>query len=180
MNDATNSDSILSLVTAVVALNDGRLVGRTRFQKTMYLLQKLGLQTPFDFEYHYYGPYSAELAEAIDAASQTDELDEGFGFGYHGTPYSIFTTDAEVPLQVADVSAEEIRDWLTRLAQYTGTDLELASTIVFLRDEFGVPNAMIDSKVNELKPVKASPDRLSRAWHLLRSLGLSRDRNAVA
>lgn len=175
-----NDRNILSMIQAIVALNSGRLVGRTRFQKTVYLLEKLGLEGPFDFEYHYYGPYSAELAEAIDVASVTGDLSEAFGVGYHGTPYSIFTTSAEPPSRVANVSGEDVRGWLGSLARYTGTDLELASTILFLRDECDVPSADLDSKVIELKPVKASSDHLSRAWHLLETLGLSHDQNTVA
>lgn len=175
-----NDRNILSFVQAIVALNSGRVVGRTRFQKTVYLLEKLGLEGPFDFDYHHYGPYSAELAEAIDAASVTGNLIETFGVGYHGTPYSIFTTTTEPPSSVANVPGEDIRGWLRSLARYTGTDLELASTILFLRDECDVPSADLDSKVSDLKPVKASPDHLSRAWHLLETLGLSHDRNTVA
>jgi uncharacterized protein YwgA len=175
-----NDRNILSLVQAIVALNSGRLVGRTRFQKTVYLLEKLGLEGPLDFDYHHFGPYSAELAEAIDAASVTGDLSESFGVGYHGTRYSIFVTNAEPVSQVANVSGEDVRDWLGTLARYTGTDLELASTILFLRDECEIPSTDLDSKVAELKPVKASPDRLSRAWHLLKSLGLSQDQSVVA
>ena len=41
------------------------LVGRTRFQKTAYFLEAAGVGYGFDFSYHYYGPYSEELAVAV-------------------------------------------------------------------------------------------------------------------
>ena len=45
-------------VTALVNLNGGRIVGKTRLQKTVYLLKECGIDLGFDFDYHHYGPYS--------------------------------------------------------------------------------------------------------------------------
>src|SRR5262245_44093321 len=85
-------DAAVEMVANVVALNSGRLVGRTRFQKTMYLLSQLGVRIPFEFEYHHYGPYSAELADALDAAVGIKWLKEDTGIGYHDSAYSIFSS----------------------------------------------------------------------------------------
>lgn len=167
------ADAAIDVVANVVALNGGRLVGRTRFQKTMYLLSRLGVQMQFDFEYHHYGPFAAELADAIDAAVATEVLTEKFGVGYHDSAYSIFTTDAKKPVSVGGVRGSEVEKWLGILEQFTGTDLELAATILYLRDEYDVPESKLDDEVKLLKPVKASDNRLKRAWHVLAELGLN-------
>src|SRR5712692_9229877 len=55
-------------VAAVVDAAGGRLVSRVRLQKTVYLLEQLGFGSGFEFEYHYFGPYSRELDAAVSDA----------------------------------------------------------------------------------------------------------------
>jgi uncharacterized protein len=167
-----SGDEQIDTIRAIVALNGGRMVGRTRLQKTAYLLKRLGAEVPFDFEYHHYGPFSAELAEALDAASEERLITETYGIGYHQSPYSIITTDARSPERLGGVPAEEATDWLRTLNGYTGTDLELAATLVFLRDEEGVTEENLEDELAALKPVKATRDRIARAWRVLESLDL--------
>jgi len=52
------------IVAAVVAAARGPLIGRVRLQKTVYLLDRVGLNSGFDYEYHHYGPYSRDLDNA--------------------------------------------------------------------------------------------------------------------
>jgi len=35
---------------------DGELVGKVRLQKTVYLLDQIGMGSGFTYEYHHYGP----------------------------------------------------------------------------------------------------------------------------
>jgi hypothetical protein len=44
----------------------GEVVGKIRLQKEVYLLDQIGLQSGFPFEYHHYGPYSEMLAEQVE------------------------------------------------------------------------------------------------------------------
>ena len=53
---------------AIVRDAGGRLVGRTRLQKVAYLTQLAGFAGDFPFEYRHYGPYSEDLAEAMEIA----------------------------------------------------------------------------------------------------------------
>ncbi|WP_018130887.1 hypothetical protein [Effusibacillus pohliae] len=43
----------------------GSVHGRKKFQKMVHLLTSSGADFPFTFEYHHFGPYSAELQEEI-------------------------------------------------------------------------------------------------------------------
>ena len=46
----------------------GELVGRTRLQKVAYLCQLAGFSADFPFEYRHFGPFSEELADAMQIA----------------------------------------------------------------------------------------------------------------
>src|SRR4030043_618105 len=66
------------LVPLFLAKHLGKLKGKTRFQKLVFLIQKEAdtdkiQASSFDYEIHYYGPYSAELATTLEKL-QTDHL----------------------------------------------------------------------------------------------------------
>ncbi len=50
--------------------------GRKKMQKIVHLLEMVGLDLPFKYEYHHYGPYSAELQEEINYLVQHGFLSE--------------------------------------------------------------------------------------------------------
>src|SRR5437879_1961262 len=85
-------------IAGLVKLNGGRLVGRTRLQKSVYLLRLCGVDLGFDFDYHYYGPYSEELASAARDAEALDLIEVEWKTSY-GNEYAIFhsKTDADFP-----------------------------------------------------------------------------------
>jgi uncharacterized protein YwgA len=56
------------LVAEVVRASGGSVYGRVRMQKMFYLLDRMGLGSGLQYEYHHYGPYSAELTEEIKDA----------------------------------------------------------------------------------------------------------------
>src|SRR5262245_49278059 len=79
------------VVAAVVAAAGGRLTGRVRLQKTVYLMDRLGLNSGFDYDYHHYGPYSRDLDNATADAKAFDLVDETFDRRKRdGALYSIF------------------------------------------------------------------------------------------
>jgi uncharacterized protein YwgA len=54
-------NKILSLVNEA-----GRIQGRTKFQKIVYILKIKGANFNERFSYHYYGPYSSDLQLEIE------------------------------------------------------------------------------------------------------------------
>jgi hypothetical protein len=57
----------IDTVLAVIALEpEKRVVGRTLLQKKLYLLNEL-MSSGIRFQPHYYGPYSRDVAEAVDS-----------------------------------------------------------------------------------------------------------------
>ena len=158
------------IVVGVVALNDGQLVGKTRLQKTIFLLEACGLECGIDFDYHNFGPFSSDVAIAVDDARDMGLLRVDERYGYHAVPYAIFETEENAPQGLGNLSAATVRRILQDLSQYSALELEVAATVHYLREtEYG-DDAIEEVKVR--KPVKASRERLERSLQLLGGLGL--------
>ena len=69
----------------------GELVGRTRLQKIAFLMQLAGFGDDFSFEYHHYGPYSEDLAQAMEIAVALGPVKEEERVADWGGRYSIYT-----------------------------------------------------------------------------------------
>ena len=160
------------LVAEVVQLAGGQVVGRVRLQKMFYLLDRIGLQSDFDYEYHYYGPYSAELADTVDDANAFGLIKERpERRASDGVPYSIFEHPA---VEVEDFLGSLERSDAERAVKFmqgeSATVLELAATIDWLRTKENVANWR--QELVRRKGAKAQSGLVGRAEALLRKLGL--------
>ena len=160
----------IEMVTGLVALNDGELVGKVRLQKTFYLLDACGLQSGFDYDFHFYGPFSVDLSRAADDATALGRLKFEDRFGHHEVPYRVFKAshDAPSPDEPGALSVAEVREKLKIMAKYSAAELEIAASIVFLRD-----NGYQDDPVAETrrrKPATATANRIAKAQRLISEL----------
>src|SRR5215472_1618568 len=78
-------------VARIVGDAGGELVGRTRLQKIAFLMQLAGFSDDFPFEYRHYGPYSEELAQAMEIAVALGPVKEEERVADWGGRYSIYT-----------------------------------------------------------------------------------------
>jgi uncharacterized protein YwgA len=126
---------------AKLVLMAGGLQSRKRVQKTVHLLQAAGCRFDLgDFRLHYYGPYSAELAETLDrmtAASllmeSTTETAVGKQYEYRfNNAFERSLTDYEQSElgESARAEIERYRPLLDKLRSTRPRVLELASTMV--------------------------------------------------
>lgn len=53
------------LAGVIAAHHDHQIIGRTRLQKTVRLLQRLGAPLDYDYMLYFYGPYSEGLQAEI-------------------------------------------------------------------------------------------------------------------
>jgi hypothetical protein len=140
----------------------GVLVGRTRLQKVAYLTQLAGFPEGFEFEYRHYGPFSEDLASAIEIASGLGLIEEEERRAEWGGRYSIYkSTDSTPPS--ADSSRSQ---FITAAAQIGAVELELAATAAFLYANEGIGRARPGDPWAETarrKPDKAGDGRLERA-----------------
>lgn len=159
----------------MIALHGGKLVGRTRLQKRAYLLHRCGANFDLPFVYHHYGPYSFDLAEGCIDAQMGKRIKIKEKRGRYGIRYAIFRLkDKEATRRrdrIGALPAEKARSLLKRMERVSDIVLELAATVVFLRDDGRYPdNAVAETKAR--KPLKATDERLGEALSLIRDLGL--------
>lgn len=160
------------LVTEIVALNeDKKLVGKTRLQKTFYLLDQLGMNSGAEFDYHHYGPYSADVASAAEMATLLYDFEaEERHSGARGVSYVAYSSKEEQPKNLGGLPKAQAAAALASMASVSDVVLELAATMVFLQKN-GYAKDFVE-EVRERKPLKATEDRLDRAQKLIKKLGL--------
>jgi len=161
------------IVAAVVAAAGEKLTSRVRLQKSVYLLDLLGLDSGFDYEYYHYGPYSRDLDNAVADAKAFDLLTESYGRRQSdGASYSIFEVTVETkPDALGKLPADKAHELMRTFVRTNVTVLELAATIDWLwrfenRKDWR-------TEVKKRKSVKAREDRLDKAVQLLTDLGLT-------
>jgi len=93
MSTTTHGD--IEEVVRMVAAADGELVGRTRLQKTAFLLELAGLGSGYRFSYKHYGPFSEDLASAVDVAPLLFDFEETQKRSGWGGTYSVFSSHAQ-------------------------------------------------------------------------------------
>jgi uncharacterized protein YwgA len=162
------------IVTAVLGAGGGSLIGRVRLQKAVYLLDQLGLNSGFGYEYHHYGPYSRDLDSATADAKAFGLMEEEFKHRQSdGAMYSVFKLSPEATVNEAaygDLGRERASKLLQLFADTNVTVLELAATIDWLwREE---KREDWRSEITKRKGVKARSGRLDQAIDLLREIGL--------
>jgi uncharacterized protein YwgA len=160
---------LIDKTAALIKANGGRVVGKTRLQKISYLLEEMRLGVGTTFDYHNYGPFSAELAFAADDAESLGYICTEQLFGTHEVPYTVFTTNDDAP-EFNDKAADKRREALELMKSCSALALEIAATAVYLKLN-GYPDDCWD-EVERRKPLKATDDRLKRARELVDGLGL--------
>lgn len=153
----------------------GEIVGKVRLQKTVYLLDQVGMDSGFSYEYHHYGPYSAELAKTVDEEVVSHKIDEEVRRRADGVPYSVFrlrheSGGSEASSVLGLLSFDRAREALAVMQQRDATVLELASTIHWLTSVEHLEDWR--GELARRKGIKASTGRVERAVDLLKDIGL--------
>lgn len=162
------------IVAAIVTAAGGEIIGRVRLQKAAYLLQQLGLESGFKFEYHHYGPYSRGLDNAVADAKAFGLIEERIEHRQiDGAGYSVFKAKgAEYGDSVLKpLKPNKVKSLLERFAKSNVTVLELAATMHWISES--ERNADWREETKRRKGRKASSTRLDQAESLLREIDLS-------
>lgn len=75
----------------------GSIIGTTKFQKLIFLIQVRAHLTPMPYKYHkhYYGPYSTDLNTDLRLLEQIDAIDVKSDFSIQNRPYAIYRITAK-------------------------------------------------------------------------------------
>lgn len=173
----SNSSGDLSRgVVALVSAMAGKIEGRIRLQKSVYLLKQLGVldfQGP-PFRYHHYGPYSEPLSYVLHSSVISGLLQEiEQERGEELVRYSYVLTDAG--RRWLESAQRELDPVVARAAPLLQAahyrTLELAATLLFIERDERISNREESMRrALELKP--ACADHRSDARNLLEQLGL--------
>lgn len=114
----SNTDAVL-LLTVLNVAESNTIEGRTRFQKTIYLLQ-IEDEIPFSFNYkpYFYGPFSEELSETLTDLEALDLLEEvivPLGNGVYQYNYRLTESGAKVAEKIISKLNEEVPDLITKI-----------------------------------------------------------------
>jgi hypothetical protein len=155
-------------LAGVIAAHPGRKVfGRTRLQKTVFLLEELGLPTHYDYSLHFYGPYSEGLNAELRLARQLDLIKEERRTGEENDYYVYQASE--------DAALPNLAPFLPALQAIQATPdvpLELAATYHAFRLLGYDHPAALDRLHWKKGPAKCTPENEDRALGLLKQLKL--------
>lgn len=159
-------------LAAVIAAHPGhKVIGRTRLQKTVKLLQRVGAPLDYDYMIHFYGPYSEGVQSDIGLLEILGLVCEKPCEAQDGSTYFVLqATDAAKPL----AEREEVKRLGTAIAAMSDTNavvLELAATYDAFR-EMGDDHATALERLNRKKGQKCAGQNVSKALSLLKNLSL--------
>lgn len=156
------------ILAGVIAAHPKRcVIGRTRLQKTVRLLQRLGLPTDYTYTIYFYGPYSEDVQSDIRLLKYFELVEEELHQG-QGEPYYIIKASKEAAMP------EELKMFRKPIALMSIADatvLELAATYDAFRED-GDDHEEALNRVRRKKGSKCENGRLKEALKLLGALKL--------
>ena len=87
------TENYLWVASVIAAHPNGEVYGRTRLQKTVKLLQRLGMPSDYSYQIHFYGPYSEALQSDISLLEQFGLGGEECRDGRDGTQYYVLRSE---------------------------------------------------------------------------------------
>lgn len=159
-------ENYLWLAALIAAHPEGKVVGRTRLQKEVKLLQSLSFPTDYGYTIHFYGPYSESLYADIGLLETMGYVKEEC-LSHGGNPYYVIESCGEGPIN--DVSA--FQHEIATMAAADAVVLELAATYDAFRD-LGADHAEALIRLRRKKGAKCNEGREEKALKLLNDLSL--------
>ncbi|RDB62846.1 hypothetical protein C1878_07430 [Gordonibacter sp. 28C] len=141
-------------------------LGKKKFQKLVYLIEKVG-NTPlgYDYEIYFYGPYSRKLDDDLDELSREDLI----RYTRRGQSHLIgITGEARGELEAGRLSAEWrgfVDESLERFGGKTPYELELLTTTHYVASLLGpaADRKNIERGVKKIKGEKFSASKIETA-----------------
>lgn len=155
------------LAGLIAAHPERKVVGRTRLQKEVKLLQRCGFPTDYSYTIHFYGPYSEALQADISLLEAFGLVDETGDVSKEGNPYYILLAKASAALP----EVSEFQDQIGLLDGAPAVVLELAATYDAFR-EAGSDHEEAIRRLRRKKGSKCEEGNQEKALELLVALGL--------
>lgn len=155
------------LAGLIAAHPNRKIVGRTRLQKEVKLLQSVGFPTDYDYRIHFYGPYSEGIVSDIGFLEAAELLVETSDVSNEGNQYYVLHANPAAELE----GIEDYHDYIQKLSEADPIVLELAATYDAFRDA-GADHEDAVTRLRRKKGSKCDGGKLEAALVLLDQLGL--------
>jgi uncharacterized protein YwgA len=154
------------LAGVVAAHPESKVVGRTRLQKTIRLLQRRGFPTRYSYTLFFYGPYSEGVQADLGLLRQLGLLEEQERQAQDGATYYVIRAHPGAVLQ----AVERWRPAIDTLSRAPAVVLELAATYDTFR-ELGSDHREALERLRRKKGSKCDGGNEAAALALLKELG---------
>jgi len=137
-------------VLRLISFAGGKVDGRKKLQKMVYLAQQLGWRFTEDFKYHLYGPFSEQLANEIEEMKAFGFVTENRRVGRYSCS---LTQQGEALIdKYPDSSGSAwFKSFVADLNKHDARTLELMATVLFLVKCRYSENQILDA-IKTLKP----------------------------
>ncbi len=159
------------LASIIAAHPDHKLIGRTRLQKTAWLLQRLGAPIEYEYRMYFYGPYSEGVQSDIGLLEKLGLVGEDASQLADGSPYYTFSAGEQAVSWAASKEVQEYQDAIRLMSDADLVVLELAATYDAFR-KMGHSHKEAMERLRRKKGSKCDEGRDKLAINLLDQLGL--------
>jgi hypothetical protein len=159
------------LAAVVAAHPEHKVVGRTRLQKTVKLLQRLGAPLDYDYMIHFYGPYSEGVQSDIGLLESFGFVEEKECMSQDGSPYFVLHASADAQKLAGRPDVKKFHSAIQAMSDADAVVLELAATYDAFR-EMGDDHKTALERLKRKKGTKCEQGRTAKALTLLKTLGL--------
>jgi uncharacterized protein YwgA len=155
-------------LTGVIAAHpESKVVGRTRLQKTIRLLQRRGFPTRYSYTLFFHGPYSVGVQTDLGLLRQLGLLEEQERQTQDGATYYVIRARPGAVLE----AVERWRPAIDTLSRASAVVLELAATYDTFR-ALGSDHREALERLRRKKGSKCDGGNEAAALALLKELGL--------
>lgn len=132
-------------------------------QKTVFLIERKGLNLGYNYILHFYGPYCAELDH--DTTLLNSEGVIGFDYSQHGHKMILSKEYQHIQSNgLTRKQTEIIKGVIQRYKDFSASDLELLTTAIYAYDYIGAKtNADVSENVKKIKGQKYDDQQISWA-----------------
>jgi hypothetical protein len=159
------------LAAVVAAHPEHKVVGRTRLQKTVKLLQRLGAPMDYDYMIHFYGPYSEGVQSDIGLLESFGFVEEKECRSQDGSQYFVLQAGADAQNLAKRPEVRRFHSAIQTMNAADAVVLELAATYDAFR-EMGHDHKTALERLKRKKGTKCGQGRTTKALALLKTLGL--------
>jgi uncharacterized protein YwgA len=162
-------EKFLWLAAVIAAHPEHRVVGRTRLQKTVKLLQRLGAPMDYDYMIHFYGPYSEGVQSDIGLLETFGFIQEKECRSRDGSHHFVLEATPEARPLADRPEVQPFRPAIQEMSAADAVVLELAATYDAFR-EMGDGHKAALARLERKKGTKCEQGRTAKALALLKKL----------